>query len=38
MLSEALCLVSAEHGDENGLLCCVMSLQYCSKEVKFRGK
>lgn len=38
MLSEALYLISAEQGDEKGLLCCAMSLQCCNEEVKFRGK
>lgn len=37
MPSEALYLISAER-DENGLLGCVMSLQCCNEEVKFRGK
>lgn len=37
MPSEALDLISAGQGDEKGLLCCVVSLQYCNEKVKFRG-
>lgn len=36
MPSETLYLISAEQ-DENGLLCCVKSLQCPNEEVKFRG-